>query len=239
MKAGPTPVWLAAGLILVGLAGPACGSDDDEEAQESAASKPALDPDKFSARVDHPLVPLALVRLTVFRGKEDSTPIGFRSRVLAKRGRVSGVPVTVVDVREYEDGALVEHTRDYYAERRNGDVMYMGERVDDIEDGKVVGHEGEWLAGQGNARPGVFMPAEPKLGDVFEQERAPGVAEDRSKVVAVDLRVRTPAGRFDDCIRTRDFAPLDKKTEFKLYCAGVGLVREQARGSRVNLVRYR
>ncbi len=40
-------------------------------------------------------------------------------------------------------------------------------------------------------------------------------------------------------MKTRDFAPLDNATEFKFYCAGVGLVREQARGARLSLVSYR
>jgi hypothetical protein len=83
------------------------------------------------------------------------------------------------------------------------------------------------------------MPADPKVGDEFEQERAPGVAEDRSEVVAVGLKVRTQAGRFDRCIKTKDFAPLDNNTEFKYYCAGVGLVREQYPEGRLDLVRYR
>jgi hypothetical protein len=39
-------------------------------------------------------------------------------------------------------------------------------------------------------------------------------------------------------VRTKDFAPLDNATEHKLYCPGVGLVREEAPGVRVKLVRY-
>lgn len=179
------------------------------------------------------------MRGTVFAGTEGGTRVRAESRVLDKTGKVSGAPVTVVDVREFEDGALVEHTRDYYALDKTGAVRYMGESVDDIEDGKVVGHEGQWLAGKAGAKPGLFMPADPKVGDRFEQERAPGVAEDRSQVVAVGVKVTTPAGSFDDCIKTRDYAPLDKNVEFKYYCAGVGLVREQFREGRMDLVRYR
>jgi hypothetical protein len=226
----------------LGLLTPAvssCGDDDDEETERSAAAAPALDPARFSAEVDNPLVPLSSVTTTVFEGTEEGAELRSVSRVLDKRGRVSGVPVTVVDVREFEDGELVEHTRDYYALGDDGGVRYMGEAVDDIEDGKVVGHEGQWLAGKGNAKPGIFMPADPKVGDTFEQERAPGVAEDRSEVVATGLNVTTPAGRFDDCIKTKDFAPLDKNTEFKYYCAGVGLVREQFQQGSIDLVRYR
>jgi hypothetical protein len=223
--------------VLLTLA--ACGDDDDEETEASGGAAPALDPARFSAEVDNPLVPLTSVRTRVLEGTEDEAEVRSESRVIDRPGRVSGVPVTVVDVREFEDGELVEHTRDYYALGDDGGVRYMGEAVDDIEDGKVVGHEGEWLAGKGDARPGVFMPADPRVGDQFEQERAPGVAEDESEVVAVGLTVTTPAGHFDDCIKTKDFAPLDKNTEFKFYCAGVGLVREQFAEGSMDLVRYR
>jgi hypothetical protein len=194
---------------------------------------------EYTHDVDNPFVPLSSVPVTVFTGREGDTRIRVVSRLLKKTRRVAGVDTAIVDVREYEDGELVEHTADYYAQDGRGRVWYFGERVDDIEDGKVVGHEGQWLAGKRGARPGLFMPAEPKLGQVFEQEHAPGVAEDRSKVVALGVEVTTAAGQFADCIKTRDYAPLDRRTEFKYYCAGVGLVREQARNTRVDLVRYR
>lgn len=192
----------------------------------------------YTAKVDHPLVPLTSVHSTVFRGREGDTRVRVVSRVLRRTRRVAGVRVAIVKVREYEDGDLVERTADYFAQDGRGRVWYFGERVDDIENGKIVGHEGQWLAGRNGAKPGLFMPAKPKVGQVFEQERAPGVAEDRSRVVATGLEVRTPAGRFDDCLKTRDFAPLDRTTEFKFYCAGVGLVREKPRHGRVQLVRY-
>jgi hypothetical protein len=224
--------------FLLTLAASGCG-DDDEVSEGSAAARPTLDSSQFSATVDNALFPLATIRATLFEGTEGDAKVRSTSHVLERTGQVSGVPVTVVDVRDYEDGELVEHTRDYYAQHKDGSVRYMGEAVDDIEDGKVVGHEGQWLAGKGNARPGIFMPAEPKVGDTFQQERAAGVAEDRSEVVTVGLKVTTPAGRFDDCIKTKDFAPLDKQTEFKYYCAGVGLVREQFPEGRLDLVRYR
>jgi hypothetical protein len=231
-----------AALAPIALGAPSCGDDDDDDEQptgRSGAAKPALNPGQFSATVDNPLFPLSGLRVALYEGTEEGTDIRSESRVLERTGRVAGVPVTVVDVREFEDGELVEHTRDYYAQHADGGVRYMGESVDDIEDGKVVGHEGQWLAGKGNARPGIFMPADPKVGDAFEQERAPGVAEDRSEVVAVGLSVTTPAGRFDRCIETKDFAPLDGNTEFKYYCAGVGLVRERFPDGRLDLVRYR
>jgi hypothetical protein len=147
--------------------------------------------------------------------------------------------VRVVQVTESEDGEVVERTQDYYAQDRKGNVWYMGERVDDYKDGKLVGHGGQWQAGKDGAKPGLFMPANPRVGRKFEQERAPGVAEDESEVVEVGLAMQVPAGRFTDCIRTKDVAPLDDVTEFKFYCAGVGLIREDPPGGRVELRQYR
>jgi hypothetical protein len=218
--------------------GSAGGSPGSPVAPESRVASPKR-AGKYTAKVDHPLVPLTTIRRTVFEGREGDTKLRVESRVLKRTTRVAGVRVSIVKVREFEDGELVERTADYFAQDGKGRVWYFGERVDDIENGKVIGHEGQWLAGKKGAKPGLFMPAKPTVGQVFEQERAPGVAEDRSKVVAVGLGVTTPAGRFGDCIKTRDFAPLDRKTEFKFYCAGVGLVREKPAGGRLDLVRYR
>jgi hypothetical protein len=226
-------------LVLVfAVTAASCGDDDDGGGSPVPARR-GIDPADYTAKVDNRLWPLAAVRHTLYEGREGDTRTRVNSRVLRRTTRVAGVRVAIVDVREFEDGELVEHTEDYYAQDAEGMVWYFGETVDDIEGGKVVGHEGQWYAGKDGATPGLFMPAEPRVGQVFEQERAPGVAEDRSRVVSAGVEVTTPAGRFDDCIKTRDFAPLDNKTESKFYCAGVGLVREQAPGARLDLVRVR
>jgi hypothetical protein len=234
-------VWLAA--VFFALLASACTPAASRPPDSSEAWRPP-DGSRFSARVDHPLVPLASVPVTFFEGTERRflvfrSEVRVESRVLERTDSVAGVPVAVVDVKEYKDGQLVEHTLDYYAQDKEGNVWYLGERVDDIADGKVVGHRGEWLAGQDGARPGLFMPAHPEVGQTFQQERAPGVAEDRSTVVAVGLEVRTPLRTFSDCIKTKDVAPLDRVSEFKHYCPGVGLVREEGVGERLELVHYR
>jgi hypothetical protein len=161
------------------------------------------------------------------------------TRVLRGTRTIAGVRSAIVGVREYEDGELVESTQDYYAQHADGSVFYMGERVDDYEDGKVTGHGGQWFAGRRGAQPGLFMPTRPEVGQFFEQERAPGVAEDRSTVVDLGRRVTTPAGRFSGCVKTKDDAPLDNLTEFKFYCPGVGLVREITQSGRSDLVSFR
>lgn len=234
---------LALAALAFGLA--ACGGDEEAQPNEPGGAPPPaeLDPADFTATVTHPLVPLSSVRETVFEGTEqadgEEVRIRIESRVLDETDVVAGVPVAVVEVKDYEDGELVERTLDYYAQHADGSVWYFGERVDDYEGGEVAGHSGQWLAGEDGAQPGIFMPAEPAVGDEFEQERAPGVAEDRSTVLEVGVDASTPAGDFTACIRTEDFAPLDDVTEHKVYCPGVGLVLEEPPGGRIELVSYR
>jgi hypothetical protein len=194
--------------------------------------------------VDNKFVPLSSVKFSVFRGSEpdeetdEMVETRVEQRVQQKPAKIAGFPVRVVQVKDFEGGALVEQTLDYYTQCNDGSVWYVGEKVNDIEDGEVVSHGGQWLAGKNGAKPGLFMPAEPKVDDSFQQERAPGVAEDQSTVLATGVDVTTPAGMFKGCVKTKDYAPIDKTTEFKLYCPDVGLVREELEEGSSDLVRY-
>jgi hypothetical protein len=213
-------------------------------AAQEASPVAAIVAADFSPVVTNPFFPLAALRSTRYEGEEtdpddgETVAIRVEETVLPETRQVAGVEVTVVEVKEYEDGEIVELTHDFYAQHRDGTVYYFGEEVDDYEDGQVVGHSGEWLAGEGENQPGVFMLPDPRVGDVFEQERAPGIAEDRSTVIAVAEAIEVPAGSFDGCIRTEDVNPLDDETEQKVYCPGVGLVREEAEGVHLDLVAF-
>ena len=48
----------------------------------------------------------------------------------------------------------------------------------------------------------------------------------------------TPDKDGSDCLKTEDFSPLDKVTEFKYYCRGVGLVREEPPNGHLDLISY-
>jgi hypothetical protein len=213
----------------------ACGGGGSDEVEHVQA---AVSKVKYSTRVDNPFVAITSVPLTVLRGRDGNVRTRSVNRLLKRTAVVDGVRVAVLDNQEFEDGKRVEHTLDYYAQRPDGSVWYFGERVQNFENGKV-NHEGQWLAGKGNAKPGLFMPAHPKVGDVFQQERAPGVAEDRTTVLATGVARKTKAGRFTNCMHVKDYSPIDKLTEFKYYCAGVGLVHEDEPHAHLDLVRYR
>ena len=47
-----------------------------------------------------------------------------------------------------------------------------------------------------------------------------------------------PARVFRGCIKVRDFSPLDRATEFKYYCPGVGIAREIESGARFDVVSF-
>jgi len=203
-----------------------------------------LDPAAFSGPVTNPYFPLASVTRKTYEGTFVDAETGksvverVEEQILPDTVTIAGIEATVVEVHEYADGELIEHTLDYYAQNDQGDVYYLGEDVDVYEDGQLAGHEGAWRAGEGDNQAGLFMPAAPTDGMVFEQEQAPGIAEDRSTVVATGVEVTVPAGSFAGCIETEDVNPLDGETEHKIYCPGVGVVQEKGSDGVLELIAF-
>jgi hypothetical protein len=133
----------------------------------------------------------------------------------------------IVVERERENGELKEISRNYFAMCvPSRDVYYFGEDVDIYAGGKVVSHDGAWLAGRHGAEPGIIMPDSAFiLGQRYYQELAPGVALDRAEHVEGDLEIDLQAGNFDDCVEVTETTPLEPGSDStKVYCPGVGLV---------------
>jgi hypothetical protein len=162
-------------------------------------------------------------RLVYKHGKDADT-----TAVLNVTKRIDGVETRAVEDRETKNGQLVELTLDYYAvDPATQDVYYFGEDVDVYQGGKVVSHEGAWLSGIKGAKFGLMMPGKPKPGMRFYQEQAPGVGMDRAEILAVNERVATPAGKFDNCIHARETSAIEKTlSDHKWYAPGVGLVKD-------------
>jgi hypothetical protein len=246
--------WSTAALALLTVMAVSCRGEDKGTVRLPATETSAgptttavgrtFAPADFTASVDHPLFSLSSVRSQTFEGTDrepgtgKSTKTRTEKRVLDKPEVIDGVPTTVLEVKEFEAGELIETTLDYFAQHRDGSVWYFGERIDNYEGGKVTGHKGQWRAGEGNAKPGIYLPAKPVAGQDFAQEQAPGVAEDRSTILEVGAEVTTPAGKFTDCIHVKDYSALDKAVEFKFYCPRVGIVREEEPNATSDLVRY-
>jgi hypothetical protein len=207
-----------------------------------APASAAPDPADFQPVITNQFFPLSSLAFKVFRGSEtdeEGARIETRleSRLLSRTEIVAGVSVAVLEEKAFEDGELVELALDYFAQHRDGSVYYFGELVDNYEDGRLKDHAGQWQAGKDGAEAGIIMPAQPQVGATFRQELAPGIAEDMATIVALGETVSVPAGTFTGCLKTRDFTPLEPGVEeFKWYCPGVGLVKEQGARSVLELV---
>ena len=162
-------------------------------------------------------------RLNYRHGKDTET-----LTVLGETRTIDGVESRVLEDREWKNGQLIEVTRDYFAiDSTTNDVYYMGEDVDVYKDGKVNSHKGAWLSGVNGAKFGLMVPGNPKTGQRFYQERAPGVGMDRVEIVAVDGKITTPAGSFDKCIHALETSALEKGLrDHKWYAPGVGQVKD-------------
>lgn len=148
--------------------------------------------------------------------------------VLNETKKVDGVETRVVEERETKGGQLIEVARNYFAiSKRTNDVFYFGEDVDMYKDGKITNHDGTWLSGVNGSKFGLIMPGRPLLNARYYQEVAPKVAMDRATIVSVTETVETPAGVFKNCLKVEETTPLQRfVTEYKYYCAGIGMVRD-------------
>lgn len=154
-----------------------------------------------------------------------------RTRQIELRDDGVARTITTRVIQEFEtaDGELVEISRNFFAIcQPSRDVYYFGEEVDIYEDGRIVSHDGAWLAGRRGAEPGIIMPdAAFLLGSRYFQELAPGIAMDRAEHVANDLEIDVPAGFLEDCVQVNETTPLEPgSVSTKVYCPGKGLVRD-------------
>ena len=149
-----------------------------------------------------------------------------------------------------EDGEVVEITQDWYAQDLDGNVWYCGEIARNFEifagdapaTPELVDIDGSWKAGRDGSEPGVLLPFDPQVGDVFRQEVSYGEAEDVVKIVSITASEMAPGGACaGNCLLTEDFTPLEPGVvENKYYVQGTGLIVEvnPDTGERVELAMF-
>ena|SRR5437899_4375880 len=162
----------------------------------------------------------------VLAGKEGREQIELTITVLDETLEVGAVSTRVVEERETADGKLVEVSRNFFAVGANTkNIYYFGEDVDIFKAGGKVTHDGSWREGRDGAKRGVRIPGAIKIGDRYYQERAPKVAMDRAENVATLETVKTPAGEFKHCLKTKETSGVESGTEYKIYAPDIGLVQ--------------
>lgn len=184
-----------------------------------------LRPRDFSANIDNAQWPMTVGSRWVYR-VVDSSDGSTQHEVIRVTKHIKliadGIRARVVSDIVTEHGKPVEVTKDWYAQDKHGNVWYFGE--DTVE--YVNGHprdNGSWEAGVDGNLPGVALPAKPKVGLTYREEYSKGVAEDQSRVLALDEQAEVPAGHYRPVSMTEDFSPIEPDvSELKFYAKGSG-----------------
>jgi hypothetical protein len=188
-----------------------------------------LHPSDFVNRVDNPFFPLKPGSVWRYRGKDDGGHFADHMRVKHKTKTIEGVQATAVHDVVLRHGQNREVTNDYYAQDKKGNVWYLGERTHELDKhGHITSREGSWKTGRDGGRPGVIMPAHPKVGQHAREEFLKGHAEDHFKVLDTSATVKTPYVTTHHALRTREWTPLEKGViDNKYYTRGVGDTMER------------
>jgi hypothetical protein len=197
-----------------------------------------LNPQDFSTTIDNPFFPLVPNTTYVYAGTKEGSAERDEIQVTRRTKVIMGVRCREVHDQVYVDEVLEEDTLDWFAQDKQGNVWYFGEDTKELDaNGNVISTEGSWQAGVNGAQPGIIMEADPLVGDTYQQEFSPGVAQDMATVLSLNQTVNVPFGHFTDCLKTEEFTPLEPgAVEYKFYARGVGFIQSNAiRGGRERL----
>ena len=184
----------------------------------------------FSPHVTNAFFPLVPGSTLVYRGVKDGRAARDEFTVMRQTAVIGGARCAVVRDRLYLDGRLAERTTDWYTQDSAGNVWYNGEATAELDaHGRVKSTEGSWQADSDGAKPGIFMPARPRVGQSARQEFYKGHAEDHFKVISLRASVSVPYLRSKHALLTREWTPLEPGVlDHKHYVRGIGTVREEA-----------
>jgi hypothetical protein len=185
-----------------------------------------LDEPTFSnpTEITNPFFPISeqarLIQLGVDEGESLRAEAALMPGIKSIAWNGQEIETVVSQFVAYGDGRILEVAYDYFAQDDEGNVWYFGEDVFNYEDGEVVDTEGTWLAGK-DGPPGMIMPADPQVGNVFRPENIPGFAFEEVAVVATDVTVNGPRGPIEGAIETSELQA-DGNLETKHFAPGYG-----------------
>jgi hypothetical protein len=174
----------------------------------------------YSAKVTNPWFPLVPGTTRTYIGEKDGKPARDVVTVTRRTRTIEGAPCVVVSDRLFLAGHLAERTTDYYSQDAAGNVWYFGEDTAELNaQGHVTSTEGTWQAGVDGAKPGILMPAHPRVGQAGLSEYYKGQAEDHWRVA----RFLGP-----NALLREEWTPLEPGAlDHKTYVRGVGTVLER------------
>ena len=173
--------------------------------------------------ITNPLFPISSQRRVVQLGtsglpaRAEITVLPRTKTIVLKGKQVAAVVSQYV---AYDEDRVVEVAYDFFAQADDGAVWYLGEDVNNYKDGKVINHDGTWLAGR-DGPPGMIMPAHPKVGDVYYPENIPGLVFEQVTVQRAGQRVHGPRGAVGGAIAIQEKLQ-NGDLEQKMFAPGYG-----------------
>lgn len=225
-----TYLWRAGAVVgLVALAASIAAA-----AGASPLAKGGGDYGRHSNRITNRWLPISKFDRCVLAGSDEGQSLRIvrtvrrrprHLRVNGERVRALAVSDMVFDTKAKR---LIEKTADFFAQDRGGRVHYLGEHVNEYDEHGNVTHPGAWLVGRHGAKPGLLMPAHPKVGRSFYSEKAPGITVERDTVVHKGATRRISGHTYDHVMRIREHATFPKPGDFerKSYAPGTGVISE-------------
>ncbi|MDI3195262.1 hypothetical protein QK290_12650 [Pseudarthrobacter sp. AL07] len=238
-----TKIFLALIVVLLIAGGAAFLVSENTKRSRAGEYSPLINPADFSTKITNNYFSLPAGKKMTY---ETTTAQGnvterIEVEILQETKTIEGVEAVIYLDREYKNGQLVEETRDYLAQHKNGDVWYFGEDVNNYWNGMLMDHSGSFIHGKDGAKAGIWMKAEQRVGDSYRQEFYIGNAEDIRDTVATGETVTTKTRVYSDCVKVYDWTPLEKNArEHKYYCPEVGalvLTEDLQSGQRSELVK--
>jgi len=206
------------GVLVPAMAGTSAPSDYE----------PVLNPANFVHSITNPYFPLPVGRTLIYRGIRDRVTQIDTVHVTLQTRVLEGITTTAVSDVATHQGKLLEKTTDWYAQDKQGNVWYLGERTAAYSGGHVD-HSGSWLAGVHDGEPGIVMKASPQVPDAYRQEFLAGQAEDTEWIVNRGGSIKLPFKVVHNVVTSLEFTVLEPKViDKKIYAPGLGIVKEQA-----------
>ena len=193
-----------------------------------------FDPKNFdqSTTIDNKWLPMQWGTRWVYEGTtvEDNVkvvPHRIEMTVTDLTKIINGVRTVVSYVLDYSDGELEEAELAFYAQDSAGNVWRFGEYPEQYDDGKFVDAPA-WIDGFEDAKAGIMMQAEPRLGTRgYSQGWGPTVRwTDRGKVYQMGRKTSVAAGSYEDVLVIAESSETEiDALRLKYYAPGVGNVR--------------
>jgi len=191
--------------------------------------EPVLNPANFVRAITNPYFPLPVGRTLIYKGIKNGKTQVDRVHVTSATRVLEGIKAVAVSDVATHNGKLLEKTTDWYAQDKQGNVWYLGERTAAYGPAGRIDRSGSWQAGVRDGEPGIVMKANPQVPDAYRQEFLSGQAEDTAWIVNRGGSFRLRFKVVHQVLTSLEFTRLEPHVlDKKIYAPGLGIIVERA-----------